>query len=224
MEYPDQLYKYISSKYLESTVSRGELLFRNFTYFRQQEDRTRGDYLEAIHRDNPDRKMTIRNLTQGFTRDYDASFLNSTDSDHIFMFCTSINFSNDLYKEFKCDACIEITNPKEFCRRVRRKVRSHISTHRRGLLCGMVNYYKPNQPTEKNIKDATELPFLKDEIYSNQKEFRLVFGNKKAFVLKQQIVLNHLYNFRDEAMNRTALNKTIKIGSIEDITWIHHVA
>ena len=220
LNYPEKLYKFLPSEYLASTI-KGDILFRNFTYFKQQEDKTRGDYLEAIHRDNPDNNITITAEKDGIPRNYDASFLNSTDSDFIFMFCTSMGFSPDLYEEFNCNACIEITDPTELCRRIRVAVRQKLSSHKKGLLCGAINYYRPNQPVEQNIKDATVLPFLKDEIYSDQNEFRFVFGMRKAFQLKQQIIINKGYNFREEAMKGIAKSRVVKIGSIEDIIIVH---
>jgi hypothetical protein len=221
MIYPDRLYKFLSSDYLEGTVSDGKILFRNFTYFKQQEDKTRGDYLEASHRDNPDNDITITAQKNGVPRKIDASFVNLMDSDLIFMFCTSLNFSSHYYEEFDCDACIEITNPEEFCRRLRVAVRQKYSTHKKGLLCGKVNYYCTNKPTDQNIKDASTLPFLKDEIYSDQYEFRFVFGTRKAFKLKQQLILNKGHDFRAEAKMGKAQSKEIIIGSIEDITVVH---
>lgn len=221
MSYPNRLYKYLPSEFLPNTVSKGEILFRNFTYFKQQEDKTRGDYLEASHRDNPDNDITITALKDGIPRNFDASFINSTDSDLIFMFCTSLEFSPKYFEEFNCDACIEITHPEEFCRRIRTAVKRKISTHKNGLLCGKVNYYRPNEPANHNVRDATVLPFLKDEIYSNQREFRFVFGVRKAFKLTQQIVLNKGHDFRAEALAGMAKSKSIKIGSIEDIAIVH---
>lgn len=221
MNYPNRLYKYLPSEYLASTISKGEILFRNLTYFKQQEDKTRGDYLEASHRDNPDNDITITALKDGIRRNYDASFVNSTNSDLIFMFCTSLEFSPWYFKEFNCDACIEITEPEELCRRIRIAVKQKISTHKKGLLGGKVNYYRPNEPANQNIKDATVLPFLKDEIYSGQCEFRFVFGVRKAFELKQQIIMNKGHDFRAEAMKGVVKSKIVKIGSIEDISIVH---
>jgi hypothetical protein len=220
LSYPKKLYKYLPSKYLASTI-QGEILFRNFTYFKQQEGKTRGDYLEAIHRDNPDNDITITRMKDGVPRNYDASFLNSTNSDLIFMFCTSLEFSPNLFEEFGCDACIEIIDPVEFCRRIRVVVKQKYSTHKTGLLSGEINYYQPNKPVGHNIKGATVLPFLKDEIYSEQSEFRFVFGTRKAFKLKQQIILNKGYDFKTEAMKGNAKSKIIRIGSIEDIVIVH---
>lgn len=138
------------------------------------------------------------------------------------MYCTSLKFSSKYFKEFNCDACIEITNPREFCRRVRIALIQKLSTHKKiGLLCGQVSYYNSTQSSEYNIKDATALPFLKNEIYANQYEYRLVYGTKKAFLLKQQLIQNQSYDFRAEALKGTAKSKTLTVGSIEDITILH---
>lgn len=223
MSYPERLFKYLPSRYVDAVLSNGDILFRNFTYFKQVEGKTRGDYLEACHRDNPDNNIKIKNLTRDFEGEYDASFLNLTDPDFIYMFCTSLKLSNELYEEFECDACIEITDPEEFARRLHIVVRPRLSTHKKGLLCREITYYKPNAPTQENIKDATVLPFLKDEIYANQNEYRFVYGTRKAFKLKQQIVLNHGYDFREEAMKGTAKDKLIRVGSIADIIKVHNI-
>ena len=221
MSYPSRLYKYLPSEYLASTVSKGEILFRNFTYFKQQEDKIRGDYLEASHRSNSDNDITITALKDGVPRNFDASFVNSTNSDLVFVFCTSLEFSYKYFEDFNCDACVEITDPEEFFRRIRVAVKQRIFIHEKGLLCGEVNYYRPDNPAGHNIKDATVLPFLKDEIYSGQYEFRFVFGARGALEFEQQIILNKFHDFRAEAMAGTVKSKIVKIGSIEDISLVH---
>jgi len=218
---PEKLYKYMPSKYVDHTVSRGKLLFRNFTYFRQTEGKTRGDYLEAHHRDNPDHDITITNMSSGQAASGDFSFLNSTNSDVIFMFCTSKNHDSNLYEEFEADACIEIKDVPELLRRMRMSVMKLIQIHKHGLLHRDVTYYEPSKPSQENIKDATVLPFLKDSIYAHQGEYRMVFGRKGAFKLKQQIVANSGYDFRAAAQSGMAKEKLLTIGSIEDLVEVH---
>ena len=223
MSYPGRVFKYLPSKYVDDVLTNGDILFRNFTYFKQTEGKTRGDYLEGSHRDNPDNDIQIKSLSKNTVGEYDASFVNSTDSDLIYMFCTSLTLSDELFEEFECDSCIEIINPEEFARRIRIIIRQRLSTHKKGLLSREITYYKPNVSTHENIKDATSLPFLKDEIYANQNEYRFVYGTRKAFKLKQQVILNHGHNFREEAMKGTAKEKLIRIGSIADIAKVHNV-
>ena len=222
--YPKKLFKFLLSKYVDSMLNEGHLLFRNFTYFRQTEDLSRGDYLEAIHRDNPDNDIVISNLTTGKKYVGDCSFLNSTDSDVIFMFCMSSVYSNELHEKFKTDACIEILNPAEFIRRVRHAVQRLMRIHEKGLLTRFIHYYEPANPADVNVIDATILPFLKDEIYSDEAEYRLVYGGYKAFQLTRKIVVNEMYDFRADAMKGIVKKKILKIGSIADIADVHHVA
>jgi hypothetical protein len=73
MSYPERLFKYLPSQYVDNVLSNGDILFRNFTYFKQVEGKTRGDYLEAHHRDNPDNNIKIKNLSKNFEAEYDAS-------------------------------------------------------------------------------------------------------------------------------------------------------
>lgn len=68
----------------------------------------------------------------------------------------------------------------------------------------------------------TALTFMKDKIYSDQREFRFVYGGRKAFKLKQQIILNQGHDFRAEAVRGTTTSKTIAVGSIEDITIVRN--
>jgi len=217
---PLRLYKYLPSKYVEPVINNGELLFRNLTYFRQYEGARRGDPLEAHHRDNPDNDIVLTNLSTGKQTEGDFSFLNTTDSELIFVFCMSIVHNSDLYAEFNCNACIEITDVNKFLLRTRTKLRHLISCHKSGLLHGNVKYYAANKPAEFNIKDPKEISFAKDEIFKQQYEYRLIFGKKKAFKLVQKIIYNEGYDFRGEAIKGTAEDKLIKLGDISDIAKV----
>jgi len=97
MDTPETLYKYLPAKYVNPVIQDGTLLFRNLSYFRQHEDNRRGDPLERFHRDNPDNDIAIRNLSTGKTIKGDFSFLNSTDTDLIYVFCLSKKFDTVTY-------------------------------------------------------------------------------------------------------------------------------
>ena len=218
----EKLYKYLPSKYVENVFHRGELLFRNLTYFRQYECEKRGDPLEGYHRDNPDNDITITNLSKGKKIKGDFSFLNTTDSDLIYVFCMSRNHSPELYKEFNCNACIEVTDVTKFLLRVKVKLKRLIFMHKTGLLHGTVKYYAVNKPAEFNIKNPKDLAFAKDEVFKHQDEYRLVFGTKKAFKLIQKIVINNLIDFKSEAMKGIAKEKRITIGNMSDIANVKY--
>ncbi|MFM2599816.1 hypothetical protein [Vibrio fortis] len=219
-----KLYKYLPSKFVDNVTLRGELLFRNLSYFRQFEDDRRGDPLEGFHRDNPDNDITLscpytgRLLAKG-----DYSFLNSTNSDLIFVFCLSKEYSARLYDEFEADACIEITDTQEFMKRSRFAVKRLISSHKSGLLNSDVIYYRDNAPAGFNIKDPKNLAFAKGVHYTHQNEHRMVFGTRKAFDLTQSIIINKSYDFIDDAKKGNAKSKLLRIGNISDIVKVHYV-
>ena len=148
-----KLFKYLPSEFVDKVVSKGDLLFRNLTYFRKYEDIRRGDPLEGFHRDNPDNDITLscpktgRILAKG-----DFSFLNSTNTDLIFVFCLSKSHKSFLYEEFEADSCIEILDTQEFVRKTRIAVKRLLSSHQTGLLYGDVKYYRENAPANFNIK------------------------------------------------------------------------
>lgn len=211
------LYKYLPSKYVLAVLDRGELLFRNLTYFRQQEGRVRGDVYEGIHKDHPCTDITLEVIARGIKSVGKYSFLNSTNSDLIFAFCLSERLSKDLMIEFECDACIEIHNPVEFIRRIRFALTPLISVHRKGLLAQPVNYYHPSKPALFDIKNPTQLAFAKNVFYKGQEEFRLSFGTgKKAFKLVEQIAQPHHDPYED-ALKGQCREKLIRIGNLNDI-------
>lgn len=218
---PERLYKYIPSQYVDKVFKKGELLFRNLAYFSQYDDQRRGDPLEAHHRDNPDNDIVLKNLSTGTETKGDFSFLNTTDPNFIYAFCTSKEHRDDLYQEFQSEACIEVVDVEKFLLRIKVKLRRYVSCHESGLLHGDVKYYLANKPAEFSIKDPLELAFAKDIDYQNQNEYRIVFGTKEAFKLVQKIVDNRLYDFRREASKGSPDEMLIRIGDISDIARVH---
>ena len=216
-----RLFKYLPSQFAADVVRKGDLLFRNLSFFRQCEDNRRGDPLEGFHRDNPDNDITLSDPKTGeVLAKGDYSFLNSTNTDLIYVFCLSKTHKPELYQEFKADCCIEILNLEEFIRRTAIAVKRLLSAHKSGLLYRDVNYYYENAPAGFDIKNPKNLAFAKGVHYEHQEEFRLVFGQRKAFDLKQQIVVNALYDFIGEAKKGTPQEKHILIGNLTEIVKI----
>ena len=219
--FPDRIYKYIPSEYVDDVIKNGALLFRNLSSFRQMGDRSRGDQLEGHHRDNPDRDVTITNMSTGVTISGDFSFLNSTNTDKTFLYCLSTLHDDRLYDDFSCDTCIEIMRSAELVRRVRIAVKRLVSLDPAGLIFGPVHYYATNKPSKYDIKNPKELVFMKDEEYSYQREYRLMFGRKNAFKLEQKIVVNSSYDFLSAAKNSNPKEKRIMIGTIRELVTVH---
>lgn len=215
------LYKYLPTIHVPAVLDRGELLFRNLTYFRQCEGRVRGDPYEGIHKDHPGTEREIHNLTSGFTSRGAFSFLHSTDSDHIFAFCLSQRLDAQMSKDFGTDAVIEFFEPDELVRRIRFNLRTKLSVHRIGVLAKNVSYYKPDEPALFDVADPKNLAFVKNEQYRFQAEYRVVFGSRKAFKLVQQIVQPHHDPYED-AMKKIPDQKLVSLGSLSDIARLIH--
>ena len=206
-----------------ANFAKGDLLFRNLSYFRQHEDNRRGDPLEGFHRDNPDNDITISDPNTGKVLSKgDFSFLNSTNTDIIFVFCLSKVHKPELYTEFESDCCIEILNTVEFIKKVKRAANRILFAHKSGLLYREVSYYHENAPADFDIKNPKNLAFAKGVHYQHQEEYRMVFGRKNAFNLKQQIVINAKYDFIGEAKKGTPKEKHLYVGNLQKIIKIHH--
>jgi hypothetical protein len=217
------LYKYLPSQYADAVIKEGKLLFRNLSYFRQYEDRIRGDPIEGIHMDAPDRGFTITNLTRGFSITGNFSFLNSIDQDNVFVFCLSKTFAVELFEEFSCDACIVIKNPDKFiarCRHAVKKLKRHGLADKKGLIHRSVDYYKFNEAVEKSVKDPLNLPFFKAIRFSHQDEYRIVFGYPGAFKLTQRIIDNSVFDLAAEIRRGTPREHLLIVGNIEDIAEV----
>ena len=217
-----KLYKYLPEEYVDDFVTKGNIFFRNLTYFRQYEDNRRGDPLEGFHRDNPDNDVVLYSPNSGKIAKGDYSYLNSTNTDLIYVFCLSCVIKEELFTEFGTDFCVEISNLSEFSRRLKVGVKRRPFSYSSGLIQNNVKYYKDNAPADFDIKNPKNLAFAKGIHYCHQEEYRFVFGeSKKAFNLKQQIVDNKKYDFIGEAKKGQPMDKTICIGNIKNITAIH---
>lgn len=210
------LYKYLPREFAKAVLARGDLLFRNLTYFRQCEGRIRGDPFEGIHNDHPGTERVIRNLTRGFEIRDAFSFLHSTDSDLIYAFCLSCKLDAKMAQDFGASAVIEIYNPEEFIRRTQFALRRVLSVHAHGVIARPVIYYRPDEPALFDVEDPRNLAFVKNEMYREQAEFRLAFGTRRAFKLIRQIGMpNH--DPHVDALTKKPSQRVVTIGSISDI-------
>jgi hypothetical protein len=215
-----EYYKYIASKHVDKVYEKGIFLFRNLTYYKQYECNYRGDPFEGLHRDNPDNDITIRNLTTGHILQDDLSITNEIAADSIFIFCLSKSIKSELFEEFRADRCIVINDLDELIIRLNKKLKKMMIVDKRHLIYNDVTYYNPNESINVNIKDPSQIPFLKHKKYSDQDEFRLVFGKRKAFTITTKIILNKKHDFKEEAMKESPQEILLRIGNISDIARI----
>lgn len=217
---PEQLFKYLPSEFVKRLVDRGDLLFRNLSYFRKIEERGRGDLLEGLHMDYPDHDITLDTLDGRVHWKGRAAYLNSIDSDRLFVFCLSEELSPHLYSEFSADACVEISDTTEFLLRTSGRISSQPRFSESGLLHDRVEYYRPNKGVERNVKDPRCIPFFKHEAYAHQREYRLAVALRRGLRLTQSIV-NQQFTFDEEVTAGREAERHVFIGSLKDIVRIH---
>jgi len=191
-----KVYKYIRSQHLDDFVRRGRVLFRNLTFFRASEDAARGDLLEGRHIDRPGGGVSITNLSTGQRMQGDFAFVNSVDTENIFVYCFSMKHDEELYRSFGADACVEITSITQFVRDCRQALRRK---HSNLVIChGPVEYYSQKTAAEKCVKDPRNLPFFKPDRFASQAEYRIVVLPEAGPGIVQNIV-------RGEALPHTEL-------------------
>ena len=118
------LYKYLSLKYAELFVQKGQILFRSMLYFLACED-ARRDELEGTHQYEPIDGLEITNKTRGSRQRVLGTSLRSsaTHPDELFIFSTSQRLTVDLAAKFEADACVEITDTRPFVARLKTALR-----------------------------------------------------------------------------------------------------
>ena len=215
-----RLYKYMPESFIPQFIERGDLLFRNLSYFRQIEERGRSDLLEGLHMDYPDNDITIQTTDGRVSWKGRAAFLNSINTDRLFVFCLSEVLSPALYAEFNADACAEILDTVEFLQRCCHTVSAQPRFAETGLLHDQVEYYAPNKPAKRNVKDPRSIPFFKHEAYSNQHEYRLAVALRNGLKITQRIV-NEAFTFDKEVLAGKPAHRHVFIGSIKDIVRVH---
>jgi len=220
MTLPTKLFKYLPRDFVDTVRGRGDLLFRNLSYFRRIEEVGRNDLLEGLHMDRPDNDITIEAVDGGLTWKGPAAFLNSINHNRLLIFCLSEVLSEDLYTEFGADACIELVDPEEFIRRCQEVVCTQPRFAESGLLHNRVEYYAPNAPAIRSVKDPRCIPFFKHQTYSRQREYRLAVALRGGLKMTQRIV-NEQFTFDEELAAGRSDHRHVFIGPIEDITRVH---
>jgi hypothetical protein len=123
---PGLLFKYLPAKFLADFLD-GCILFRNLAYFRQIEDKARGDLTEGMHIDKPDNPVTVEGMDGPVKSKGPFAFHNEVNQERVFAFCLSARLAPELLSEFGCDACVEIFDVPGVLARVRTAVRRSLT-------------------------------------------------------------------------------------------------
>lgn len=216
------LYKYISSKYVDAFVRRGEVLFRALSYFRDyEEEQVRGDEFEGtrLHRPEHGLEITLTKTQEKIMLPH--SFESAVNEDDIFVFCLSTYFSIDLAAEFNADACIEIYRPAKFISEIRAALARRASIKSKMLVHGEVKYYIKEEPPIVDWALPERIAMSKRRAYEAQHEYRIAFAVNDAFRVENTRL--RLVAPGDRRTLRSPIHpeRLLKLGSLAATCKVH---
>lgn len=218
-----KLYKYIPSKYLDKVLSDGALLFRSLSYFQDfEEQKVRGDQYEGkLKYTGGDKGLRINNETTGKSFDLSASFISSADSENIFIFSLSSEFSKNLAQEFNSEACIEFSNLSQLISKLKSAVKRRKSIKPNRLFHGPVTYYADDEAPIITWAFPDQIAMRKMQMYSHQQEYRFMFSLANALDFEKTTQELKLGPDKTKIRTTPYPEKLIKIGNIRKICEIH---
>lgn len=192
------LYKYLSKKYLEAFLRRGSLKIGTLYEYRKTEQygEVIGDKDEGLHKTelalpgggeidlagtSPEAEFfrthvlrpDQRHLKTKIVMADGARLVAHSNSQDLYIYCTTSEYNPAVMKEFGCDSCLEIVRPTEFFAAVSRVIRHKGDFDGLGPITygdKTTHYLKPHQIHPAAMKDTT---------YNYQKEWRAIWVPKK---------------------------------------------
>lgn len=193
------LYKYLPMRYLEAFLTRGSLKIGTLHEYRQTEayGHVIGDRNEGLHKTelylegggeidltskSPEAEYFRKHVLRPDQQDSKvkiiledgARLVAHSNSQDLYIYCMTSEYSPAAMKEFGCGACLQIVRPNEFFEAISRKIR-HRATFN-GL--GPIKYL--NKTTHYTQPHTLHPAVMKDLEYEYQKEWRAVWVPQKA--------------------------------------------
>jgi hypothetical protein len=188
------LFKYLPKKYLEAFLDRGSLKIGTLYEYRKTETygNVIGDNNEGLHKtelflpgggeidlasDTPEAEYFRQHVLRPDQRDAKvkliledgARFIAHSNSEDLYIYCLTSEYSPAVMREFGCDACLEIFRPQEFFEVISRKIRHKAKFN--GL--GRIQYI--NKTTHYKQPHMIHPAAMKDLEYEYQKEWRAIW-------------------------------------------------
>lgn len=204
---------------MRSFIDKGEVMFNPLSYFLSCEDKSRRDEFEGANWYMPPDGLVLTNVETKQNIIFNGGFASQIDSNRVFIFCASIEFSELLYKKFGSIGCVEILDLEKFKRLIRSQVKHRmLSIKNKECLVGEVSYYNPELPSGTRYACPDQIIMSKRICYSYEKEFRIAFAqDKNAFAVdKPQYSLTR--NFLSHSVE--ARGKKLILGNLSTITKV----
>lgn len=218
------LFKYLPSKYLDPLVGRGELLCRSLSYFRNYEElQVRGDRHEGKRLFNPSAGLEITKTETSEKLLLPWAFEASVKDREIYVFCLSLQRSNELASEFKADACVEFHDPAVLLSKVRSALALRKWIKRARLLHGPVDYYTPTDQPLAEWAVPERMVMRKTSDYGHQQEYRLAFARGDALAVNNVETQITATPVSPQPTLADHPEHILKVGSLAKICRVHTV-
>jgi hypothetical protein len=181
---PAVLFKALPEVYARRLVDVGEMMWSTLSWFQNEEDPHRGDNLDATRRHFPPDGLAVTRIQRAGRPDHATFTLarhgnqwRPIQSRHIFIYSTTLDPSFVL-RDPAAQTCVEIFEPAEVVRRVRRALERHRTARPETLIYDEVRYWSSDKPPEEVCALPHKLTMLKREEHSWQQEYRFAFGTR----------------------------------------------
>jgi hypothetical protein len=173
-------YKYFSKMDYAHQFLDGNMFCQTLAFFRDYEDAAAqqiiGDEYEGTRLYRPANGLEIHNHSRGTNGNVQMGMESSTRAHEIYVFCVSMSLTEELKKEFKAVACVEICDPREFIARWHAALPNG-ATH----AARKIGYYRP-EDIPGNVWALPDLiATTKLKRFSYQDEYRFAYTRTEAF-------------------------------------------
>jgi hypothetical protein len=216
------IFKYLPAKYADAFIHRGEVLFRSLSYFRNYEEKqVRGDKFEGISLFHPPSGLELTKINTGENINILGAFESRVKEREIFIFCTSLQKSEELAQEFKADVCVEICKPALFLSAIRAALLRRANYRTARVFNSPVHYYRPEDPPKSVWALPEKVIMRKTGAYEWQREYRIAFGRREVFTPEN--VTTHITTTPGQLSPTLEGHPEIllKLGNLQSICTVH---
>ncbi len=214
-------FKYFSQEsYLDGFLKNGEVFFNTLSYFLSCKDPARRDETEDsnIYKPADGLQITLTERQQQLV-DHRGLISKVKNAHRIFVFCTSLELSEELSKKFCSVGCVEIFDIEEFKIRLKKRIKSPAhNIKNKELLSGKVDYYNLAQESDTRHACPDQIIMSKIEHFSDEKEYRIAFAkDANAFAVNN---IDYYLANSPIPSSKEGIPKKLILGNLTDIARV----
>ena len=215
-------YKYFSNVDFARRFMEGSVYHQTLAWFRDYEDAAAkqviGDEFESTRIYRPADGLQVNNLTQGTSFPLQMGFESSARAGEIYVFCMSLGLTDELIREFKATAIVEILKPASFINRWLAALpdgAKHFAKR--------VDYYRPEDVPGTVWPQPHLIATTKLTPFAYQQEYRLGFSTTGALEFGQATQQLVDRKARPVPKPDEHHNMTLSLGDLGDICRLHEL-